>query len=113
MFSSNHIRKYPAKVVGKLCYLTPVSEEFTPMMAHFLADYETSRFIGSFRNNYPELLEGEKLHAMRNDSSQRTFGIIVNDGEKFIGLCTLKNIHPVNRTAEVGIVIGDRDFIGK
>lgn len=93
--------KHPAKVIGNLCYLTPMSTEFAPEMAHFLADYSVAKFVRSFPSNYPIEKEIELIQNKVNDKTSRMFAVIDRVTEKFIGTCEICKIDTVDRTGEI------------
>jgi len=64
---------------------------------------------------FPNTLEKQKayLASLENSCGDVIFAIIDKKTDKHIGCVGLHHIEWVHRTAELGIVIGDKDFWGK
>jgi len=56
--------------------------------------------------------EREWLEKLYKDDRNVVFGVVVRDGHRLIGTTGLHNIHPINRSAEFGILIGDTAMQG-
>ena len=107
--------KYFKKLLGDRIYLSPLAadEEEIELFAKWLNDFETSDYIG--RSNAITTFEGEKefltKKALNNKDIQ--LAIVTIDENKFIGTVSLENIDYINRTAILGIFIGDKEYRNK
>ena len=103
--------KYFKKLLGDRIYLSPLAadEEEIELFAKWLNDFETSDYIG--RSNAITTFEAEKefltKKALNNKDIQ--LAIVTIDENKFIGTVSLENIDYINRTAILGIFIGDEE----
>ncbi len=66
--------------------------------------------------NYKPVLKKDHeqwfMRTMLNDEN-KTFSIIANKDNKLIGTCSLRNINPAHKNAELQIRIGDRNYHGR
>jgi len=79
-------------------------EKFT----EWLNDFETTDYIG--RSAYITTLEGEKQYFEENLNKNYNFFIITLKEDKLIGTVGLENYDFINRTATLGIFIGDKGY---
>lgn len=104
----------PVFIKGERLILRPLLEEdFTSEYLSWLNDPEVNRF--SRRRAYPTSHEG--MVAWPRSQAQHPeqgfiLALIAEDGVH-IGNISLTNLHPVNRTAEISILIGRRDYWGR
>jgi RimJ/RimL family protein N-acetyltransferase len=54
--------------------------------------------------------EREWIESMYADDRDVVFGVVVKQGDRLIGTTGLHRVHPVNRSAEFGIRIGDVEY---
>lgn len=99
------------KIVGKLCYLSPLTPDDAPLYTGWLNDLEVGINLATVmvmtEDSEREWVEGA------SKSGEHVFGIIDNETDMLIGNCGLMNVDPVNRTAEFGIFIGDKRYWGR
>jgi RimJ/RimL family protein N-acetyltransferase len=64
---------------------------------------------------YPNTMEKQEefYRSLRADSTQVTLAIEATEGNLHIGNVTLRGINWVHRSAELGIVVGDKNYWGK
>lgn len=100
---------YFKKLVGEHIYLSPVSLEGAEKYTKWLNDFETTDYIGESTEIYT--IENEKnfLENCSKNKNGVTFGIVKLDDDELIGNCGLKEISAVNRTATLGIFIGEKE----
>ncbi len=100
--------KYFRKLVGKQCYLSPISLEDLERYTEWVNDLE----IGQFVLFSAEVLDIDKeraaLQDLMNDSV--SFAIVEKDTNKVIGNCSLHNVNGVHRHAQFGIFIGEKTY---
>ncbi len=53
------------------------------------------------------------IRSVRSDKSSLVLAIIMKSEERHIGNVSLQHIHPVNRSAELAVLIGDKSCRGK
>lgn len=98
---------------GEQIYLRVLEEaDATDHYLKWLNDYEVMKFTESRLK--PHTIESLKndIRNMNNDNNI-TFAMVEKDGNKHIGNIKLGNINWVHRYADIGLVIGEKDFWGK
>lgn len=103
--------KYFKKLVGDRIYLSPRNSEDVELFTQWLNDFETTDYLG--RSGQLISLEGERKYLEENYAAEATFAIVTLDNDKMIGTVSLENINNINRTATLGIFIGDKDYRSK
>jgi RimJ/RimL family protein N-acetyltransferase len=103
--------KYFKKLVGDRIYLSPRSAEDVEKFTEWLNDFETTDYVG--RSGKIMSLEGEKKYFEANNNPEAIFSIITLENDKLIGTVGLESIDHLNRTATLGIFIGDKEFRSK
>jgi len=99
------------RVPGEKVYLSPISMENIDTFMEWLNDPEVIWFT-TFHSQIMSLLqEKEALENLIKGGT--SFSILTQDGDKVIGNCGLFRTNETNRTAEIGIMIGDKDYWGK
>ena len=99
---------YFKKIIGDRIYLSPRNSEDVEQFTQWLNDFETTDYLG--RSGNLITIEGEKKYLEENNSPESTFVIVTLDNNKMIGTVSLEKINWRNRTATLGIFIGDKDF---
>ncbi|MBR2743767.1 MAG: GNAT family N-acetyltransferase [Clostridia bacterium] len=100
--------RYFKKLVGDRIYLSPRNAEDYEIFTQWLNDFETTDYVGY--SGKLMSLQGEKDFLESNNNPEATFSIITLDGDKIIGTVGLENFNYVDRTAILGIFIGDKDY---
>lgn len=103
--------KYFKKVVGDRIYLSPRNIEDSEIFTEWLNDFETTDYLG--RSGVLVTLEGERKYLEENSSPEAVFVIVTLDDNKMIGTVGLENINWINRTATLGVFIGDKKYRDK
>ena len=103
--------KYFKKLVGERIYLSPRSVEDAEKFTEWLNDFDTTDYIG--RSYSTVTLQCEKEYLEKNRNNESTFAIVENNTDKLLGAISLENIEYINRTATLGIFIGDKDYRSK
>jgi RimJ/RimL family protein N-acetyltransferase len=95
-------------LVGEKCYLSPCSPEDAEKWAEWFNDLEVTLPLGDEAYS-PSTLEGESetISAMTKDRSH-VFSIVDLQTDTLIGRCLLFGVNLVDRTAMLGIVIGEK-----
>lgn len=100
---------YFKKLVGKKCYLSPMSVEDADKYTEWLNDLETTKYLTLAPAQITA--HGEK-DAIVQLSKEHNYAIVELGTDTLIGNCGLMDIDHINRTAEIGIFIGDKKFLG-
>ena len=104
--------QYFKKLVGDRIFLSPVdtSNEEIEKFTEWMNDFKVTDYIG--RSGYITTVIGEKewLENTAKNTESRIFDIIELKDNKLIGVISLENFNWIERSAVLGIFIGDRDF---
>ena len=103
--------KYFKKIVGERVYLSPINSEDCLKYVEWLNDFETAKYIAQYSKVLT--IEKEEEWISKKTDNEYTFGIILKDCDKLIGNISLVNIKDIDKTAELGIFIGDKDYLSK
>lgn len=99
---------YHKKLVGTQCYLSPCRVEDAEKWAEWFNDLEVTIPLGD-EAYVPYVLENAQEHVREMlHNQQHVFSIVENQTDRLIGRCLLFNLDSVNRTAMLGIVIGEK-----
>lgn len=95
-------------LVGKKCYLSPCLPEDAERWAEWFNDPEVTIPLGDEAYT-PASLEGEQeaIREIQEDNSH-VFSIVDLKTDEAIGRCMFFNVDAINRTAMLGIVIGEK-----
>ena len=96
------------KLVGEKVYLSPVSMDDVEPFLRWVNDIEVSKYITISHRIYSEVLEKEAVEKMAR--SGNTFAIVDKETDKVIGNCAFLKENLLNRTVEIGIMIGEKDY---
>lgn len=99
--------KYFKKLVGDRIYLSPRNTEDYEKFTEWLNDFETTDYLG--RSGNIITLNEEKKY-LENSNSVASFVIVTLDSDKMIGTVSLESIKSIDRTATLGIFIGDKEY---
>ena len=102
--------KYFKKIVGQKCYLSPISLDDADYFTGWLNDFSILMNL----NSVSEIVTFEKEKELLKDlTNGYVFAIVDCEKNKLMGSIGLSNVDLINRTAEFGIMIGDRNFLNK
>jgi len=99
------------RVVGERVYLSPISHDDIDTFMNWVNDPELANFTSFHSQNISLPKEREAVDSLSKGGN--TFSIVTIDGDKVIGNCSFFKIDAINRTAEIGIIIGEKDYWGK
>jgi RimJ/RimL family protein N-acetyltransferase len=100
--------RYFKKLVGDNCYLSPINPEDAEIYTKWLNDLEVTINTTIVRQMISLPAEEEMLEELSKEG--HNFAIVELEDDELIGNCGLMKIDQVNRTAELGIVIGNKDY---
>ncbi len=100
------------KLVGDRIYLSPrgASDEEIEKFTDWMNDFQTTDFIGRSGQVVTFIGEKEWLENSTKNVQDRSFSIIELNHNKLIGTISLENFSWIERSAVLGIFIGDKDF---
>lgn len=101
-------------LIGRRIYLRGLQpDDLRGRYFQWLNDQEVTRWMqrGIFPNT-PEAME-EYYRSVVNNPSHLVLAIALQDDDRHVGNIGLHNIHPVFRSAEIGILIGEKDVWGQ
>ncbi len=97
------------KICGKKCYLSPIQPEDAAAWAAWMNDLEVSLPLGDEAYTTIALEKMQQDAAEAIQRQEPVFSIIEAESDRLIGRCLLFGIDLVNRSAMLGIVIGEKD----
>lgn len=100
------------KLVGEKVYLSPRSVEDAQEFAEWLNNYEIAKYLGNHFTKTTSV-ESEKEYLLKPDSNNYNFAIVDKETDKLIGSAGLMDVNSINRTAVLGIFIGDEDHLSR
>ena len=101
---------------GKLVRLRAYEKSDLDAVMKWITDEEVTDFLGSGMLTYPlsSIAEEKFIEAAAKPSdTEKTFVIEALAERKYIGAITFHAINWINRSAGIGIVIGDKSFWGR
>ncbi len=101
---------YFRKMTGEKCYLSPIDVDDAGKYTEWLNDYETTRYLTLATMNITVQSEKDVLNRL---AREHNYAIVDLNTDTLIGNCGLLDVDHINRTAEVGIFIGDKEYLGK
>lgn len=103
--------KYFKKLIGERIYLSPRNNEDVEKFTEWLNDFETTDYLGRSANI--TTLDGERQYFEESMNKNYNFFIVTLEEDKLIGTVSLEQYDFINRTATLGIFIGDKDYRSK
>ena len=101
---------YLKKLIGNKIYLSPIDKNDYPKYTKWINDMEVS--LGMTFANMLIDEESEKNALERLAKEQFNFAIILKENDEVIGNVGFPKLDYINRTGEVGIFIGDKNYWG-
>ena len=103
--------KYFKKLVGERIYLSPRNVEDVEKFTEWMNDFEITDYTG--RSHQTMTLQNEKTYLEKEQDNKSVFAIIDLQTDEIIGIVGLHDINNINRTATLGIFIGNKDYRSK
>lgn len=103
--------KYFKKLIGDRIYLSPRNVEDVEIFTKWLNDFDTTDYI--VRSSNLLTLTSEKKYLEDHSGDEKVFAIVTEKEDKLIGTVSLEKINNVNRTATLGVFIGDKEYRSK
>ena len=98
-----------AFLAGEVVYLRPPKDSDIENWYRWFNDKKTTRFLG--QGAYPNTLEKQREYMIsaEKDPTKVILCIIDKAQDKHIGVISFNNIDFLNRTANIGLVVGERN----
>ena len=103
--------KYFKKLVGERIYLSPRNVEDVEIFTQWMNDFYITDYTG--RSHQVVTLQEEKVYLEKEQNNKNVFAIIDIQTDKIIGSIGLHQINNINRTATLGIFIGNKEYWSK
>lgn len=100
------------KLIGDKVYLSPRNPDDYEIFTKWMNDLEVTKGLTSSHRIFT-FTDEKKYLSMDSNQSESHFMIVDNESDKTIGSTALMDIDYINRTATLGVFIGDKDFWGK
>ncbi|OHD53810.1 MAG: hypothetical protein A2Y33_16630 [Spirochaetes bacterium GWF1_51_8] len=100
------------KLSGKKCYLTHLSGEYIPLFIRWMSDPEVTMGLNSTHQNIDRRAELDFMEFIKQNN-WHYFVIVERETDNPIGAVMLFDVNQTNRTAEMGINIGEKSRWGK
>ena len=97
------------RLAGKKVYLSPVCTSEIDTYMKWVNDAEVLKYTGQYARIYSRELEMEALE-QRLAKDGNHLAIVELEADKLIGICSFFGIDQLNRRAEVGIMIGEKEY---
>lgn len=104
--------KYFKKLIGDRIYLAPkgTSEEEIEKFTEWMNDFQVTDYTGITSQIVTYNGEKEYLEKAEKNTDKRTFDIVNLEDDKLVGTVGLEKISWIERSAVLGIFIGEKDF---
>jgi len=99
-------------LIGERLYLRPLDEDDLDRCLRWINDPELQARIGR-RHPMSRAQEQEWLAGQYKREDRMNLAIVLKDGDRHVGNCGFNQIDFVNRSAEFGILIAERDAWGQ
>jgi len=102
--------KYFKKLTGEKCYLSPINIEDYDLYTKWINDLEIGKYLFFAGQSINKQKEKEVLQDL---AEKHNYAIIDKKNDKLIGNCGFVSIDDRHSKSEVGIFIGDKDYLSK
>ena len=105
--------RFYKKIIGEKCYLSPISEDDAEKWAEWFNDLEVTIPLGDEAYIPTSVSKERKTINDLLQSGAHVFSIVDLKSDELIGRCMLFGVNTIDRTAKLGIVIGEKSFWNK
>ncbi len=107
-------RARPPVVVGQHVFLSHVFPEDAALLAEWFSDLDVTALLGQQGRSFTLEQEQQWIAShVAHREDERSFAIVLQDGQRLIGTCSLFDINLLHGHAQLGIAIGDRSVWGR
>lgn len=100
--------KYVKKIIGQRLYLSPISPDDADTYIRWLNDKAVAENYAQYSESVSTAKDLKWL--FEPESGFQRYAMVLNDGDVLIGSISLHNINHLNRTAFIGIFIGEEEY---
>jgi len=97
---------------GDRIYLRPIELPDEHKLRKWINDPEVWQYL-NHRPPINSFREREHIESLGKTPGEYCLGVVVRAGDRLIGSVGLHRVHLVNRSAELGIMIGDKSYHGR
>lgn len=101
--------RYFKKIAGERIYLSPIVNGDAAKFAEWLSDIEITKYLSLAGKIMTVDEEYNALQVLAADN----LAIVANDGDVLLGICGFIDINLTQRYAEIGIFIGEKNYLGR
>ena len=105
--------RYFQKIIGERLYLSPMNPDDAALYTKWINDREVTRWMALHASVISLPQERQFLEGCVGGGDGHHFTIVLRDGDRPIGSVCLLGLNPVDRTAELGIFIGETEYYAK
>lgn len=104
--------QYFKKLIGDRLYLSPngTSDEEIEKFTEWMNDFKVTDYTGRSGEITTLINERDWLESTAKNTKDRSFNIVELNNDRLIGIINLEHINWIERSAVLGIFIGDKDF---
>lgn len=95
------------KIIGGSIYLSPVDDRLTEKVAKWSNDLEVAIRTGDISDKITYEVQREYLKGMNNGG--HAFYIVAKENNEAVGIARLMRVNLINRTATMGMFIGEKN----
>ena len=99
--------KYFKKLLGDNIYLSPRDTEDAEKYVEWINDFQVTDYTG--KSASLTTIESENKYLQEHINDEASFGIVRLKDDKLLGSVSLENINHINRSAILGIFIGEKE----
>ena len=99
--------RYFKKIVGERLYLSPINKDDYVIYTKWINDIEVSENLGNYSQMVSLPMEQKFLEEL--STKGHNYAIVLNDGDELIGNISFMDIDNVNRSAMIGLFIGEKE----
>lgn len=103
----------PEVVPGERVFLSQVQREDLPLFARWFSDLELTTYLGALGMSFMPEHEQEWYDRVVKERDQKTFAIVVREGQRVIGSIGFHYVDARRGVTELGIAIGDKSAWGQ
>jgi RimJ/RimL family protein N-acetyltransferase len=104
--------KYFQKLPGERIYLSPITTEDAEQYCLWLNNLELTKYLSLAHQQIGVFKEKQLLTKMLEQGNQ-VFAIVEKSTDQLLGNCSLFNLNLRNSIGELGIFIGESQYLGK
>jgi len=105
--------KYFKKIEGEKVFISPINHDDYEVFTKWKNDLEDVVMMGWDRVSYGVLMEKNNLENIAKNPENYQMCIVLKETEQLIGYISLFDVDNINRTAKLGMQVGEKEYRGK